>query len=90
MYCTIATFNSVVENHCIEKPLKDIKDGDLLMIKVRDDYHFAIFKSPDLIFHCTENSKLRRSKIDLYGQYIIKVYEIQASGVQIGVDLEEC
>lgn len=72
-------FLPIVENHCIEKSLKDIKDGDLLMIKVKDDYHFAIFKSPNLIFHCTENSKLRKSKIDLYKRYIIKVYEIQNS-----------
>lgn len=69
-------FLPIVENHCNEKSLKDIKSGDLLMIKVREEYHFAIFKSPDLIFHCTENSKLRKSKIDIYKKYIIKVYEI--------------
>lgn len=69
-------FLPIVESYCREKSLEDINDGDLLVIKVRDEYHFAIFKSPDLIFHCTQNSKLRQSKIDVYKKYIIKVYEI--------------
>lgn len=69
-------FLPIVEKYCIEKSLEDVKDGDLLMIKIRGDYHFAIFKSPNLIFHCTENSKLRKSKIDIYRKYIVKVYEI--------------
>lgn len=69
-------FLPIVENHCQEKRLKDLNDGDLLMIKVRDEYHFAIFKHPNLIFHCTEKSKLRQSKVDMYIKYIIKAYEI--------------
>ena len=69
-------FLPIVENHCKEKSLQNIEDGDLLMIKVRNEYHFAIFKSPDLIFHCTENSKLRKSKINIYKKYVVKVYNI--------------
>ena len=70
-------FLPIIHNHCAEKTLTEINDGDLLMIKVRNDYHFAIFKSPDLIFHCTENAKLRLSKIDLYKKYLVNVFKIK-------------
>lgn len=71
-------FLPIVRQHCREKSLQEIEDGDLLMIKVHQEYHFAIFKSPNLIFHCTQNSKLRKSKVDIYKKYIVKVYEIKS------------
>lgn len=70
-------FIPLIENFFKEKSIDDLKDGDLLMIKIREDYHFAIFNSPDFIFHCTEKSKLRKSKIDIYKNYIIKSYELK-------------
>jgi hypothetical protein len=67
-------FLPLVKKHAKEISLLEIKSGDLLMIKVRSDYHFAIFKEPNLIYHCTKNSKIRLSKVDLYKKYIFKAF----------------
>lgn len=72
-------FLPLVEKHTKEIEIKDVKSGDLLMIKIRNDYHFAIFKEPNLIYHCTKNSKLRLSKMAFYKSYIVKAFRINAS-----------
>ncbi|MDR1169051.1 MAG: hypothetical protein LBK53_09235 [Heliobacteriaceae bacterium] len=71
-------FLPLVKKHYEEIDINEIKSGDLLMIKVREDYHFAIFKEPNLIYHCTKNSKLRLSRIELYRKYIVKAFRLNA------------
>jgi hypothetical protein len=72
-------FLPLVEKHTSEIGFDDLISGDLIMLKISDDIHFAIFKSPNLIYHCTKNSKLRLSKIQLYKKYIKKCFRINSS-----------
>lgn len=70
-------FLPIIEKHTEEIPPNERKQGDLLMIKVRNDYHFGIFKEPDMIYHCTKNSKLRLSKVDFYERYVVGVFRLK-------------
>ena len=69
-------FLPLVKKHCKEIDIRTIESGDLVMIKIRSDYHFGIFKEPNMIYHCTQNSKLRLSRIDIYKKYIVKAFKI--------------
>ncbi len=67
-------FLPLVKKHFDEIKDETLEDGDLLILKVSDDWHFGIFKKPNLIYHCTEKSKLRLSRLDFYKKYIVKKF----------------
>lgn len=70
-------FIPIIEKHCEIVDSSNIEEGDLVMIKIRNDFHFGVFKTPNLIYHCTKNSRMRLSKIKIYEKYIQKVYRLK-------------
>lgn len=73
-------FMPIIAKYCQVVDFLEIQEGDLLMLKIRNDYHFGVFKSPNLMYHCTKNSKLRLSKIDIYQKYAQEVYRLRRKG----------
>lgn len=50
--------------------INNLKEGDLIIFSVKKWFHFCIYAGKGLIFHCTEEGKLRLSKLSLYSKFV--------------------
>lgn len=59
-----------VKKHFNEIDSTNLQEGDLIILSVKKWNHFCIYAGKGLIFHCTEEGKLRLSKLVLYSKFI--------------------
>jgi hypothetical protein len=67
-------FNPIILQNFSPISIEELKDGDLIVLKFFNGYHFAIYKEKNQIYHCCAKFKLRISSLEKYQKNIIGCY----------------
>jgi hypothetical protein len=79
IYHDIVYFKPIVEQYCKQISQDELKNGDIVVLRFFNGFHFTIYQEVDQIFHCCKTFKLRISNLNKYRKFIVGCYRWQKS-----------